>query len=200
MAPISDFDVFTTIAEGMLRTIEEGMAMKQREMARLNEVFSQLYTKNGILEDNLRSRRPTITPEILDILKQLPMTGLITPIVAFFEWMMPQLAKFEIFFEDDFGEDERFKRVMDGWAILQRDQGDCDAEINNVVSLAQQHYGLRLRHIAMATGDLRERLQRINGRGPDPPEEFSDPLPDFTHIERVQLSSSGPASTVLNLT
>ncbi|KAK8242866.1 hypothetical protein IWZ00DRAFT_555326 [Phyllosticta capitalensis] len=166
----------------LLDALANAQSFKKSEASRLKSITDTLLHENDTLEKNIHSETPEISGEVSTIINQVPIKALTMPSNSFFDCLLPELANFEIDFDDDYGDHSDYAKIITGFRRLQANEHGFNQNAKSIQRLASENYILRLRNIALATPDVQEKLLRIHGH-PFCPMTFRRNVPHYISDE-----------------
>ncbi|KAK8187863.1 uncharacterized protein BKA78DRAFT_319765 [Phyllosticta capitalensis] len=166
----------------LLDALANAQSFKKSEASRLKSITDTLLHENDTLEKNIHSETPEISDEVSTIINQVPIKALTMPSNSFFDCLLPELANFEIDFDDDYGDHSDYAKIITGFRRLQANEHGFNQNAKSIQRLASENYILRLRNIALATPDVQEKLLRIHGH-PFCPMTFRRNVPHYISDE-----------------
>ncbi|KAK8172839.1 hypothetical protein BKA80DRAFT_307293 [Phyllosticta citrichinensis] len=111
---------FAKLSGEFLSLIEELKAIKDIEFARLEQVSYQIWNDNMTMRTHISNTYALITISALLILTKPLTKSFVTPMLTILEYLLPRLADFQITYEDAFGKEEMFSRVMEGFDLCKK--------------------------------------------------------------------------------
>ncbi|KAK7539367.1 uncharacterized protein J3D65DRAFT_601452 [Phyllosticta citribraziliensis] len=180
---------FTRDSERISDALAEAERFKKGETVRLNGFTTQLLHENEILRGNLSSGSPNISPEILTILQTAPMKSLPTPSTALFDEIMPELAGYEIDYDDDFHHHESYAKIITAFRRLQASENGLEQAAKIIQRLASENYILRLKNVALTSEDHQREFLRSHGK-PFNAKVFRRKVPDHVSSKRPAESNN----------
>lgn len=157
---------FATLSDMLLSKITDCEKLKGNELVHLSPIINQLQADNAALKANLGTDTPTLTSDVLKIMTEVPIKCFVTPAPGPFDEVMPELADFEITYEDEFGNDQKFNRVMQGFAFFCKTEEVLLRTFEAVKKLAIDNQALRTQTLLLASGDELAELEKANGMLP----------------------------------
>ncbi|KAK7523350.1 hypothetical protein IWZ03DRAFT_402590 [Phyllosticta citriasiana] len=155
---------FTRHSEAIFAALCKAEKFKNGETICLKAFTDQLLHENDMLRSNLSFGSPTISAEILRILRSAPMKSLSTPSTAMFDELMPELAGYEIDYDDDFRKHDDYIKIIAAFRRLQAGENGLDQAAKIIQSLASENYILRLKNVALTSEDQQREFLRSHGK------------------------------------
>ncbi|KAK7548814.1 hypothetical protein IWX49DRAFT_625253 [Phyllosticta citricarpa] len=155
---------FTHRSEAIFAALCKAEKFKNGETIRLKAFTDQLLHENDMLRSNLSSGSPTIPAEILRILRSAPMKSLSIPSTAMFDQLMPELAGYEIDYDDDFRKHDDYITIIAAFRRFQAGENGLDQAAKIIQSLASENYILRLKNVALTSEDEQREFLRSHGK------------------------------------
>ncbi|KAK8159426.1 hypothetical protein IWX90DRAFT_480047 [Phyllosticta citrichinensis] len=115
--------------------------------------------------------------------KSAPMKSLPTPSTALFDEIMPELAGYEIDYDDDFRHHESYATIITAFRRLQASENGLDQAAKIIQNLAAENYILRLKNVALTSEDHQREFLRSHGK-PFNAKVFRRKVPDHVSSKR----------------
>ncbi|KAK8152322.1 hypothetical protein BC567DRAFT_238695 [Phyllosticta citribraziliensis] len=159
--------LFERDSSKMRGLLEDAKRFKRSESRRLSRIIQGLRSENATLQGNLNNQE-TITAEVSNVLREVPVRCLPMPSPAYFDELMPLLAEFFETYDDDYRENSTYDSIWEDFARMQAAENGLDRCAKLTKDLAIENHGIRMKIIELAAGELKETLKAINGEAPHP--------------------------------
>ncbi|KAK7539535.1 uncharacterized protein J3D65DRAFT_666248 [Phyllosticta citribraziliensis] len=159
---------FAKLSGEFLSLIEELKAIKDTEFARLEQVSYQIWNDNMTMRTHISNSYAPITLPAWLILKKPLTKSFVTPMLTILEYLLPRLADFQITYEDAFGKEEMFSKVMEGFDVCKNVDAAFLKSVEEVMLQVKENKELRFRLLARTSPVQRVELLKANDDWPSP--------------------------------